>query len=282
MTNSAGIASDSSLKLHFTFDQGFTNGRVADVSGNGNDGWQFNPTNWITAVSGVLGGTAAQFSYVGLITNGSGEALPFSQYIAVTNLAGIAMLTNATISFWARFDTNSDTTMRLLDNGYSAAYAADPSAASNSWSLGRNYGACLSLLVYPSGGARQSLVNWPNNVNASSLSSPNFHLYAVTLDCPNNQAIAYYDGAPVMTNAINLPWIRVYGGAAAPWLCVGAASADGVPQWGSASSPHSGFMAGGLGDLRIYNRALSAGEVGELFSPSPSPSPGPTLPGIWW
>jgi len=66
---------------------------------------------------------------------------------------GFAYLTNGTISLWAKFDTNSDAGMRLLDSGYGAEY--DPGAA-NSWSLGRDgYGPpylFLSFSVYPAAG----------------------------------------------------------------------------------------------------------------------------------
>src|ERR1039457_6626163 len=58
---------DPSLKLHFDFDEDFSHGRVIDVSSNGNDGLQFNPTNWITATNGVFGTRAAYFTKVGVM-----------------------------------------------------------------------------------------------------------------------------------------------------------------------------------------------------------------------
>jgi hypothetical protein len=265
VTNSVITVGDSSLKLHLDFDEDFSSGQVVDTSGNGNDGWQFNPTNRLTPAPGVLGGTAAQFSSPGT-------------YLAVTNLAGFAYLTNGTLSLWAKFAPNGDLAMRLLDNGYTPGYSGNPAAASNSWALCRDYTPYLTFLVYPSGSAGQRLVSWPDDTVRSGGSQPDlsttgFHLYSVTIDCPNNQAIAYYDGQPWMTNSINLPWIRVYGCAGQPWLCIGAASSDGTPQWGDDAYPSYGFFAGSLDDLRIYNRTLSAANVKALYTGRPAPPP---------
>ena len=261
VTSSVGGLADSSLKLHLDFDEGFSSGQVVDTSGNGNDAWQFNPTNRIAPTPGVLGGTAAQFSLPGA-------------YLAVTNLAGFAYLTNGTISVWAKFAPNTDLATRLLDNGYTPGYAGNPSMASNSWALCRNYTANLSFLVFASGSTGQPLVSWPDDVVRSGGSNPDlsttdFHLYSVTIDCPNSRAIAYYDGEPWMTNSINLPWIRVYGCAGQRWLSIGAASSDGTPQWGDDAYPGYGFFAGSLDDLRIYNRTLSAEEVHDLYTGTP-------------
>ena len=260
VTSSVGSPTDSSLKLHLDFDEDFSSGQVLDTSGNGNDGWQFNPTNRITPTPGVLGGTAAQFSSPGT-------------YLAVTNLEGFAYLTNGTISLWAKFAPNGDLTMRLLDNGYVPAYAGNPAAASNSWALCRDYTPNLTFLVYPPGGARQQVVTWPDDTDRQTLSTAGFHLYSVTVDCPSNRVIAYYDGNPWMTNSINLPWIRIYGCAGQPWLCIGAASSDGTPQWGDDAYPDSGFFAGSLDDLRIYNRTLPAADVKALYTGRPTPRP---------
>lgn len=268
---------DPSLKLHFDFDEDFSNGRVLDVSSNGNDGLQFNPTNWITAANGVFGSKAAQFTYVGIITNDPPQAYYLSQYIGITNLNGIYILTNATIGVWARFDTNNDTFMFLLDCGYPVLNTWNPSQASNSWSFGRYYSTYLEFVTYPADGSHPVVVNWPDDTTGGSsgenLSTTNFHFYAITLDCPGNQAIAYYDGQPYMTNQINLPWIRIYGTSSTyseNWLCVGAFCHDGTPQWdegtpGGDQYPHSGFFVGRMDDIRIYDRTLAACELQNIY-----------------
>lgn len=269
-----GSGSDPSLKLHYDFDEGFSNGRVIDVSSNGNDGLQFNPTNWITETNGVFGSTAAYFTTVGVMLNDPPQVYPLSQYIAVTNLNGIKYLTNATISVWARYDAtnNGHNLSCLMDCGYTAAYAWDPSEASNSWTFAKlpfqNY---LSFIVYPylPGGGYSTLVTWPDDtVGGDNESTTNIHLYSVTIDCPGNQVIAYYDGLPYMTNAINLPWIQIYGTWSLyweNWLCIGASSHDGTPQWGDDRYPNDGYFSGKMDDVRIYNRTLPAAEIHALY-----------------
>jgi hypothetical protein len=261
--------SDPSLKLHFDFDEDFSSGEVIDVSSNGNNGLQFNPTNWISATNGVFGSQAAQFTYVGTSTEGYGV----SQYIGITNLHGIYLLTNATVSVWARFDTNADTFMFLLDCGYAVTNAYSPAQASNSWSFGRYYSTYLQFVTFPADGSRQVAVRWPDDTIQPTgydvnLATTNFHLYTITIDCPNKVAVAYYDGNPYMTNLINLPWLRVYGTSSTyseNWLCVGAASNDGTPQWNAGDPPHSGYFVGRMDDIRIYNRTLAAGEVENIY-----------------
>lgn len=284
VTNSAGTALSASatlsvtepgLALHLDFDEDFSAGRVVDVSGSQSDGWRLNTTNWITTTAGAYPGTAAKFSYVGSFINNSGQRVPVSQYISVTNVAAFANLTAGCISFWARFDSNSDWAMRLLDNGYSALYAGNPSAASNSWAVCRDGTQNLNFMIYPADGTRQRLVSWPNDVDPNTLSTPAYHLYTVTFNCLNQTAIAYYDGAPFMTNRLTLPSLRVYGCAATPWLAIGAASSDNAPQWGSGSGPSGGYFAGRLDDLRIYTRSLSPAEVRNLYGGQNSQRPSP-------
>ncbi len=265
-----GGGSDPSLKLHFDFDENFSNGRVLDVSSNGNNGWQMDPTNWITTAGGVFGTTGAQFTYVGLIYTDPPNVHQYSQYIAVTNVNGFYYLTNSTISLWVRFDTNSDFSMYLLSAGYPDQYAADPTGASNSWTLNRDSSSYLNFVTYPNSLYKRDVVNWPDDTIQPGgytpiLATTKFHLYSITIDCPNNIAIAYYDGQPCMTNTIDLPWIRVYGDINLPWLCVGAMGHDGTPQWGDDAYPNAGFFVGKMDDLRIYNRTLSAAEVYDLY-----------------
>jgi len=265
-----GQTSDTNLVLRFDFEQNNANGRVQDVSGRGNDGWQFNQTNLLGFTNGVFGSTAARFRYVGFISNDFPSIYAFSQYIAVTNVAGFEYLTNGTISVWARFDTNNDVGMYLLDSGYSVAYAADHSASSNAWTLGRYITPYLCLVAYPADGSAQTIVTWPNDTVRSGGSNPDlsttsFHLYTVTIDCPGNRAVSYYDGVPYMTNAIFLPWLRIYGCSSMRWLCVGAMAHDGTPFWGDDYYPNAGYFVGKLDDVRIYNRTLSASEVQALY-----------------
>ena len=261
---------DPSLKLHFDFDENFANGRVVDVSSNGSDGVQFDSTNWITASNGVFGSTAAQFTYVGLIYTDPPRVHPYSQYISVTNVNAFYYLTNGTMSVWAKIDTNSDNSMYLLSAGYPAMYAWDQNAATNSWTWNRDSASYFSFITYPDGIYKRDVLSWPDDTIQPGgytpiLATTNFHMYSVTIDCPNNECIAYYDGEPYMTNTIDQPWIRVYGTINDPWLCVGAMGHDGTPEWGDDAYPNAGFFVGQMDDLRIYNRTLAASEIQALY-----------------
>jgi hypothetical protein len=276
--------SEPSLKLHLDFNEDFSIGQVQDVSGNGAGAWQMDITNRISTAGGIMGASAGQFSYVGTATNRYNQTFPLSQYLAVTNVASFEYLTNATISFWAKFDTNTDLAMNVLSTGANAQYAGDPVAAANSWTICRDSSSYLQLLVYPTGGGKQQVISWPDDTVQPGgavpiLATTNFHLYTVTLDCAANRAVAYYDGQPYMTNLINVPWLHVYGCSSARWLAVGSATADGTPQWGDDGVPSWGFFVGKLDDIRIYGRTLSAADVADLASgtsllPRPSPPTG--------
>ena len=259
-----GQSADSSLKLHLSFDRDFSNGHVVDVSGNGNDGWQFNPTNWIASTNGVFGSQAAQFTVVGTMTNDYPHVYSLSQYIAVTNLNGFEYLTNGTISYWAQFDGGNFNHEAIfpLDCGTTVTYALSPSQASNSWSfwLERWY-YVTTFYVYPASSGAQPVVSWPKLASVTT----SFSLFTLTVDCPNDQAIAYFNGSPYQTNVMGMPWIRVYGRKDQHWLCIGAMSHDGTPQWGDDRYPNAGYMSGRMDDIRIYNRTLSAAEVKALY-----------------
>lgn len=274
---SCAFGGDPSLKLHLSFDQDFSSGQVVDLSGHGNHGWQFNPTNWITPTNGVFGSVAAQFTTNFTMGDNSGHIYPASQYIGVTNLDGIEYLTNATISFWVQFDTNYAITIRLLSAGYPSIYAlGGQSVASNSWSIGRNYRSYLSFAVFPADSQGRDVVNWPIDVIRPGGSTPNLgttkmRLHTVTVDCVADRVIAYYDGQPFMTNSIGLPWIRIYG-YPIKWLCIGANKHIGTPQWGDDLWPNDGYHQGKLDDIRIYDRTLSAAEVLALYHGAGTPA----------
>ena len=119
------------------------------MSSNGNNGWQMDPTNWITMTNGVFGTAAGQFTYVGLIYTDPPRVHPYSQYIAVTNVNGFYYLPMAPSAFQDRFDTNGDMSMYLLSAGYPYQNAWDPTAASNSWTLNRDSSSYLNFVTYP-------------------------------------------------------------------------------------------------------------------------------------
>ena len=263
---SPGSQPDPSLKLHLDFDEDFSIGKVPDVTGNGHDAIQFDLTNNITQADGIFGTKAGQWIYRFFQFDYSGHTYPASQYLAVTNVSGIQYLTNATISLWVQFGTNNDNEMKLLGAYFDPTFASGGlEQATNCWYIGRDDYVNTLLTVYDASGAHD-IIGWPWESTAESA----FHLYSVTIDCPNNIAIAYYDGLPCMTNSIGLPWLRIYGTHDRPWLAIGTASQDGTPEWGDDLYPNSMYFVGKMADVRIYNRTLSATDVLNLYTGTPA------------
>lgn len=267
----AGILdNDPNLVLHYDFETQLTNGTVIDTSAYGNNGVQFNTTNYLSYTYGVFGGTAAQYSYVG--TNGTPPTLlPYSQYIAVTNLQGFFVMTNATISVWLQFAPNyNNSVVSIVDCGFNYALISNSfPSGSNSWSFGRygNFDKNLTFWVYPTtNNGALKILTWPNN-DGGAFSTTRLHLYTVTIDCVSNIATAYMDGTNFMTGAVGVPNLRIFGCKTLRWLCVGAFCHNGTPQWADAPDayPNDGYFAGRMDDLRIYNRTLSASEVKALY-----------------
>jgi hypothetical protein len=252
--------------MHLDFDEDFSNGRVLDVTGNGHDGWQFNPTNWITATNGIFGTTAGHWLINGTQGDYSGHVYPSSQYMGVTDLTGLSPLTNMTISVWLKTDpTAQDIVMFVLDSSYNVDYAMSPSAASNSWTLGRMYHPYFSFSVAKASGTEE-ILNWPvDTVSTTDLTMTQWHHYAATFDCSNNVAFAYHDGVLCAASALGVPYLAIYGCKWIQWLCIGAAAMDGTPNWGDDLYPNDSYFAGSMDDIRIYNRTLSAAEVQALY-----------------
>jgi hypothetical protein len=254
------------LQLHLDFSTLMTVG-VADVTGNGHTALQFNSTNNIATTNGIYGTTAGQWAYKFTQSDLSGHTYPASQYLAVTNMTGIQYLTNATVSFWAQISSNGDLAMNVMSAGFDPynAIGGDVTAATNGWFIGRDYTAQLRFMDYPANGSRNRVVAWPNDTSSVDLSTTNFHLYTVTIDCISNRVVSYYDGNQCDTNTIDLPWIRMYGTINQPWLAIGTATMDGTPMWGDDLYPNTAYFVGRMADVRLWNRTLSAQDASDLF-----------------
>ena len=260
---------DPTLKLHYDFNESFTAGTVMDITGNMNSGRNFQGTNWITSVGGPYG-SGALWTANGFMANDPPNLYDLSTYIGVTNLNGIARMSEATFSAWAWMTAgNQNNGCRIMDCGFNSAYAVGNSA--NSWSFGRNYNSSFSFFVWPAGGGSTTVIQFPDDTIRSQGSPPydygtaNWALYTVTVSCASNQAIGYVNGVPFQTNVISLPYLNVYGCSSVPWICVGARPHDGTPQWGDDAYPNDGFFEGKMADIRIYNRALGPAEVAGLY-----------------
>jgi hypothetical protein len=199
-------------------------------------------------------------------------------YGAITNISGIDFITNGTFSAWVlKLDGNvldpahGNRWDTILDCGYPPASSSNPSAATNSWTVSygfsdlredtttnfvfRVYGNSITNdLAHPS-----LQVGWPGPT-----ATTNWHHLAATWEGGGN-LVLYYDGQPWSTNALGSPWLRISAAPTTPWMGLNAQTHEGTPQWGDDNYPNYGMLKGELDEVRIYNRALSAAEVKNLY-----------------
>lgn len=236
---------DPSLVLHLPFDNNFSNGEVLDISGYGNNGIRYSLTNWPSVGTGPDGSQAGEFHRQ---SSASGD------YVAVPDSPVLDHLTNGTILVWAYYTTNSYGNSDLIDAGWWAY--------TNSWTLGRNYSLATELsLATGSNSAGDDVITYPDATR--DYDTGGWHYYGVTWDGTN--FVGYFDGLPFSTNSqAGFPELTV--GNNYHWLAIGCRNSDGTPQWGDDPYPDGGWMDGGIDDVRIYNRALTAPEIHALYA----------------
>jgi hypothetical protein len=210
---------------------------VLDGSGNGNDALMFGTTvNHPTPISGPIGYGAA--------------SIADNQYFGVVNPNGFSSLAEGSVAAWARYGTNSYGNSLILDAGYDGE--------TNSWRLGRVDGNVNTMFtVYDqTNGARMYKVSFPDPGP-----STNWNHYAVTWD--GTHIVGYYNGASISTNVQTVPFLRV--ASLNNWMAIGTMHHQGTPQWGDDQYPNCCYLNGGVSDIRIYNRALSASGISSLY-----------------
>jgi hypothetical protein len=188
-----------------------------------------------------------------------------SGYFGITNVAKLRNLTNGSVAVWAKRDLTTGYSY-ILDCGYTYP-------ATNGWTLGKDNGSSTKLYVAGPDSGRNVVLTW------GDYQSTNWHHFAFTWS--NAVAVGYYDGLPFQTNALPSQVITLDD---ADWLCVGAIQHDSP--FGDATYPNAAFLNGDMTDLRMYNTALSATEVLNVYyvsaSPQPTvnttPTPGGSLP----
>jgi hypothetical protein len=205
-------------------------------------------TNYPTATNGPNGLGAGWFTTY--------------RYGIVTNWTGLENLTNGTVSVWGRYTTASAGDSVMLDAGnYGGA---------NNWWLGRDDSYFNTRFwIHDAAGNKTSAVSFPDS---GSGVDTGWHHYSVTWS--GNQFVGYYDGSPFVTNNVaNAPFRTV----TQPnhWLAVGCYTHGGTPDFtdnesaspdnGFQSYPNNGWLQGGVADVRIYNRTLSAAQVQSIF-----------------
>lgn len=266
---------DPTLQLLLSPALDFSGGTMSDLTGYGHDGLRFSATNWPYATN-VQGRSAAFFT----VTPGNIISPPedsgWGQYIAITNLTSIGLMTNGTVSLWARYyptkagGTNWDeaTTQRLFDAGFQGStWSAgtffigrgyDPVSGDNYHTVMRAYN--TNGLLNPT-----TLFAFPDGSAAGGGDTTNWNFYSITWDGTN--VFGYFNGTNIATVAMtNAPYLRLTNDY--HWIGLGCWTHNGTPQWGDDSYPNNGWMNGGMGETRVYSRALSPTEMASLYAGS--------------
>jgi len=264
---------DTNLLVFFDFEQRDTN-KVVDVTGYGHHAYRMDPTNWISSY--ITNGRVWDSAWKGVtnFVNGSGDG--YSQYGAITNLGGIDFITNGTIMVWVKWATNENRWAAILECGFNTQFAANSAAATNSWAF--QYGS-PNLSETPVGPIFKHYTTGDNNSTNGILArwteprdGVTWHHLCITWSADSDTYTAYEDGlATTYTGTFSAPYLRV-SGQATPYICLGAQTHDGTPQWADSDSyPNFGFFKSWMDDVRIFNRQLNATEVYNYFSAPFSP-----------
>jgi hypothetical protein len=166
-------------------------------------------------------------------------------------------LANGTVLAWAYYDVNSYHNSTIVDN---SAYGTEQ----GSWSLGRTYSYyTLFEIGYGNGlNAMYEAIQFPDYVPGGGGTGA-WHYYGATWD--GTSIIGYFDGLPFTTNS-QAGYPELVTGAAG-WTAIGCKVHDGTPQWDDPDAfPNWGWFGGRIDDVRVYNRALSAVEIANLYA----------------
>jgi len=243
------------MVLHLTFDNWAGEAAALDSTANHCDALLFGSTpNWPTLSSGPNGGSAAHIGN--------------NQYFGITNTGPLKNLTQGTVAVWAKRDNSSGVYSYILDCGFSYP-------ATNGWTLGQDTGNPTKLYVTDTNFNRQAILIW-NDFQETA-----WHHYAFTWS--GSTCIGYYDGVAFQTNLMPAGVLTTD---PAGWLAIGTMQHNGTPQWGDDPYPNAAFFNGSVADVRVYNTALSASELLNVYYVSASaklpynapPPAGGTLP----
>lgn len=239
----------TNMIMHITFNNWGGGTNALDSTTNHCDAALF-LNNWPVPAVGPDGGSAAYISS----TN--------SAYFGVTNVAPMLNLTQGTVAVWAKRDLQTGYSY-ILDCGYTFP-------ATNGWTLGNDNASPTKLYVCGPDSSRNTVLTWNDYQNT------NWHHFAFTWSSGN--AIGYFDGLPFQTNTLPSLVLSLDD---ANWLCIGAIQHDTPP--GLGTYPNAAFLNGTLTDIRMYNTALSASELLNVYYVSAAPElphePATAIPG---
>lgn len=283
------------LLVLLAFDEDFTtNSYVTDWSGNGNHAYKFgfpsdpNAPLYTNAplrvATSTTPGRTGDTGYAGdfdWFEDGYGFYGRSGRYLAITNGADFVDMPAMTVMAWARYMAPYPTYDYTADSVATLVSAGLPTGTQGSWSLGR-YNQSIAL----------NETRFVVNTNASfgqrkmgfledgfNGNTTNWYHFAATFDA--GTVVLYFNGVAFATNTINNATLTVGESGSRPydWIGIGCSTHVGTPELEDETGtdyPNNGWMNGVIDDVRIYNRALVAGEVEAIFSGDPyDPEPPP-------
>lgn len=212
------------------------------------------------------------------------------RYAGITNLnPRITNMVKSTVMTWAKF--NSLTNGQLSTSDHNATFVDTGYGVRGAWHFGRYYSTSIGnprLLINTNAGAVAATTQfvWNNG----TYTNDTWNHYAFTVDCTDNTNIAvklYFNGSQIYTT--NLPLqtasaitgLRITdapGSSYGQWICIGAWQHNGTPTLDDAADdlPNNGWMNGGLDNIRIYDRELSASEIQAIYNSEAGSASSPT------
>jgi hypothetical protein len=269
------------LWLSFTPTNWVTTGTITDASGNSNHGLRYSLTNWPSLTNGPIAGMwAGHWSNM----RPHPVELNLGDYIAITNSSMFQRLTNGTATIWYRAASNSYGSSELI-----SAHGTGQSGQTNIFDIARSGSENFRLHTYTNDPpVRRTLIIFPDDTighgtGAEGFTSTNWTHLAATWNAADNTVVGYYNGTPFVTNILGVPYLYANTNMSLvtpniPWVGIGCNTHDGSPTVDDADGfPNNGFFVGDIADVRIYNRALSAAEITDVFNYNGGTTP-PVVP----
>jgi hypothetical protein len=252
---------DPSLLYWGTFAQqsSITNS-VNDDSGWTNTAFNLNTTNQVLLSTLPVSGLACGF-WGKAYPDGFGFEL--GPYLAITNYTNFTILSNFTFSARTFWDTNSGFTSSILDWGF----GENPPLGGASGRFFRNQDSRVYLTLWTNSTDINAIVFPDDTVGGGNLSQTNEAMLTVTgaSDGTNLTCVGYYNGQPFETNTVGgVPFLSV--DSLNHWVAVGCWHHNNPDTPTPPNGPNNGWAGGKMGDIRIYGRALSGGEVNAIYS----------------
>jgi hypothetical protein len=302
---SGGGSSTNSLLVWLKFDDDFSDSRLEDSSGNGNHGHRFGrigsafPTNFprrvlaSAAASTVIRTNVSASDYAGdflWYNTGYGLYGIEGDYVGITN--GVSRMTNmarASIMCWARYESAPYGNNHSVDGNATLLSAGTSAGVPGSWDFGRyNRNVWLNntrfYIITNQATFAKHVVEFPDRGYDNNGDTTNWNHYAITWD--SGVVRGYLNGRPIATNDLSAIVTTLKIGRnpnnATPWIGIGCNTHSGTPWLNDEAPnieyPNHGFMNGVIDDVRIYERALSAGEIQAVVGGAAGPRP-PAAPG---